>query len=71
MTLEPCAVNILFFTVLSYDVIVDIKWALSSRVGSSTATWWRWVGPVVYIQVTEWVNIMNKISDENGDVGQA
>ncbi len=35
--------------------------------GSGTATWWRcvwafWVGPVVDIQVTEWVNVMRRIS---------
>ncbi len=34
MPLEPCAIKNLLFTVLSYDVTVDSKWAWSPGVGS-------------------------------------
>ncbi len=66
--MEPCAINNLLFTVLSYDVIVDSKWVWSPGVGSVLPPGgggWGLCGciPVVDIPVTEWVNVKNKISD--------
>ncbi len=64
MTLEPCAINNLLFTVLSYDFTVSghgrlglVQYCHLVEVGEAL-----WMGPVVDIQVTEWVNVKNKIS---------